>query len=169
MSEAGKVSLPGIDSTRLQSIKDKHLRMDKEIFWNELDVKPGSVHGDRACLLGIIDFYQVALEEAQQEVKEWIEEAKQWRDEFIDKNNELAEAQQTIARLTEGIKEIRGKHVYVSGPSVVYEMLGALADENPACPICGSGNTIENPTKTYMRLCVPCDKTFVVGEGAKES
>ncbi|KGE18464.1 hypothetical protein [Paenibacillus wynnii] len=39
-----------------------------------------------------------ALTEAQQEVKEWQEEAKQWRDEFVDKNNALGEAQQTIAR-----------------------------------------------------------------------
>lgn len=67
MSESGKVSLPEIDYTRLQSIRDKHLRMDKEIFWNELEVKPGSLHGDRACLLGIIDYYMAALEKAEKE------------------------------------------------------------------------------------------------------
>lgn len=67
MSESGKVSLPEIDYTRLQSIRDKHLRMDKEIFWNELEVKPGSLHGDRACLLGIIDYYIAALDKAEKE------------------------------------------------------------------------------------------------------
>jgi hypothetical protein len=39
-----------------------------------------------------------ALEESQQQVKEWQDEAKQWRDEFVNKNEELGEAQQTIAR-----------------------------------------------------------------------
>ncbi|KGE18447.1 hypothetical protein [Paenibacillus wynnii] len=46
----------------------------------------------------IIDDVLAALKEAQQDVEEWQEEAKQWRDEFVDKNNTLGEAQQTIAR-----------------------------------------------------------------------
>ncbi|AIQ54526.1 hypothetical protein [Paenibacillus sp. FSL R7-0331] len=84
--------------------------------------------------------------------------------------DELAEAQQTIARMMEGIKEIRGKHVYVSGPSVVYELLGRLIEAHPPCPDCGSNNTIDHPTRTDIRLCVPCEKPYMVtGEGAKES
>ncbi|MEK4188067.1 hypothetical protein [Paenibacillus sp. FSL L8-0494] len=42
-----------------------------------------------------------ALEESQQQINEWQEEAKQWRDEFVSKNDELGEAQQTIARQRE--------------------------------------------------------------------
>ncbi|MNO22844.1 hypothetical protein D3C76_126300 [compost metagenome] len=45
-----------------------------------------------------------ALEESQQQINEWKEEAKQWRDEFVSKNDELGEAQQTIARQREALK-----------------------------------------------------------------
>jgi hypothetical protein len=105
MSEAGKVSLPGIDYTRLQSIKDKHLkRMDKEIFWNELEVKPGSVHGDRACLLGFIDHLSAALEEAQQH-NEIL------RKNFMFSGSALAEAQQTIDLKQSSIEILTGQVV----------------------------------------------------------
>lgn len=49
-----------------------------------------------------------ALEEAQQEAKEWQDEAKEWRDEFVNKNEELAEAQQTIARQREALENAKG-------------------------------------------------------------
>ncbi|MEK5419406.1 hypothetical protein [Paenibacillus sp. FSL L8-0708] len=118
MSDPGKVSLPEIDYTRLKSIKDKHLRMDKEIFWNELEVKPESLHGDRACLLGIIDYYMAALEESQQQVNDLKEDKRkifavhdeqcarssEYYNELIFVKGKLAEAQQTIARQREALE-----------------------------------------------------------------
>lgn len=173
MSEAGKVSLP------MTPERKEEIKTIADDSWFAADNSRGAeahLVGEVFALCEGTNELMATLEETERQISNKERSLEKFKVLASDNHTlaakyerELAEAQQTIARLTEGVKEIRGKHVYVSGPSVVYELLGRLIEAHPPCPTCGSKNTIDHPTRADIRLCRPCDKTYMVGEGAKES
>lgn len=85
----------------------------------------------------------------------------------------LEEAEQTLVRQREALEQIAyPRHSYHSEAiSTARAALrgGTKETSSPACPYCGSKNTIDHPTRTDIRLCVHCEKPYAVtGEGATE-
>lgn len=138
-------------------------------------------------------------EYAKRECIKWNDEAVRLRGELVESqqqcqvernvsagyHRELVGAKQTIARQREALEESEalfhaitetsGSGFAVSnataGLKLIQAALGEGAKESSSalCLHCGSKNTIDHPSRSDIRLCVPCDKIYSVFEGGERS